>query len=361
MKRLRPLVYLLALVALLLALLYFRSPHEPGVPEEPQPSAGVTPGDDGAFVSFADEVMATTVRVTVPRARAGAGALIPPEDAAETVFRIFREVDRDMSEWKEGSPLAEVNRRAGGEPVPVPRELLEVVRRGLEIGELTGGAFDVTWAALWDLWEFPSTRSPGRARVPPARQIERRAALVDFRRVELDPEARTLRLSEAGMQIGLGGIAKGYALERSARALLRRGLESFLLVVGGQVYAAGPRDGAPWRVGVRDPRGGPEETIATIPAVDVSVSTSGDYERFFLLDGVRYHHILDPRTGRPARGLRSATVVAVDPVLADGLSTGIFVLGPDEGLDLAERLEEVEALLVDADGEILTTSGLEAP
>jgi thiamine biosynthesis lipoprotein len=165
------------------------------------------------------------------------------------------------------------------------------------------------------------------------------------------------------MAIGLGGIAKGFALERAAAALRERRLESFLLVSGGQVYAAGSRTGRegarPWRVGIREPRGGPEDLFARLELRDGSASTSGDYESYFVAGGVRYHHLLDPRTGRPARGLRSATVVAADAVLADALSTGIFVMGPEAGLALAERLEGVEAVLVDDDGHVLVTSGLE--
>jgi thiamine biosynthesis lipoprotein len=198
--------------------------------------------------------------------------------------------------------------------------------------------------------------------VPPAAEIERRARLVDYRRVELDEAAGTVRLPEPGMMIGLGGIAKGYALAEAAEVLRGRGLEDFLLVSGGQVYAAGGRseggpgagEDRPWRVGVRDPRGGPEDFFALLELADASASTSGDYERYFVAAGVRY-----PRTGRPARGLRSATVVSADAVLADALSTGIFVMGPEAGLALAERLPGVEAVLVDDEGEVLTTAGLE--
>jgi thiamine biosynthesis lipoprotein len=209
------------------------------------------------------------------------------------------------------------------------------------------------------LWDF---RAPEPA-VPPAAEIDRRARLVGYRRVELDEAAGTVRLPEPGMMIGLGGIAKGYALAEAAEVLRGRGLEDFLLVSGGQVYAAGRRSGVgedrPWRVGVRDPRGGPEDFFALLELADASASTSGDYERYFVADGVRYHHILDPRTGRPARGLRSATVVSADAVLADALSTGIFVMGPEAGLALAARLPGVEAVLVDGDGGVLVTSGLE--
>lgn len=341
----------LALAAGLLVLaLVMRSPHPSGTvhPEAGRAPGGGAPAAEAAFETFRGEAMATTIRATVP---AGPEA----EAAAEAVFDVFRRADAEMSEWKESSPLSEVNRRAGGEPVKVPPELLDVVRRGIEIGDLTGGAFDVTWAALWGLWDFRAAEP----RVPPADEIAVRAALVDYRRVEVDEAAGTLRLPEPGMKIGLGGIAKGYSLELAAEALRERRLTDFLLVSGGQVYAAGSHGDRPWRVGIRDPRGGPEDFFARVEVADASLSTSGDYERYFILDGVRYHHILDPATGRPARGLRSVTVLCADPVLADGLSTGIFVMGPDRGLALAERLEGVEAVLVDDAAEVKVTSGLQ--
>lgn len=304
------------------------------------------------YVSFEGEAMATRWRLTLP---AGPQA----EAAAREVFALFADIDAGMSEWKESSPLAAVNRAAGGEAVAVPADLLAVIRRSLEIGEATGGAFDITWAALWGLWTF---RAPA-PRVPDPAEIARRTALVDYRRVEIDEAAGTVRLPRAGMKIGLGGIAKGWALDRAAERLRRRGVTSFLLQGGGQVLAGGGRRTGggerPWRVGIRDPRGGPEDVFAEVEIRDASASTSGDYESFFIIDGVRYHHILDPRTGWPARGLSSATVISPDATLADALSTALMVLGPERGLALAEEMPEVEAVLVDGAGEVLTTSGLE--
>ncbi len=312
---------------------------------------GAAPGPDTAYKSFEHQVMATTVRVVVP---AGKGA----QEQAETVFDVFDLVDERMSEWKESSPLSAVNRHAGDGPVEVPEDLRKVLHRGIEVGNLTGGAFDVTWAALWGLWNF---RAP-EPHVPDPAEIARRVKLIDFRKVEIDDGAGTVRLPEKGMKIGLGGIAKGYALSRAAQMLRDRGLQSFMILGGGQVLAAGERrenGGRPWRVGIRDPRGGPKDFFAVLDVVDKSVSTSGDYERYFISDGVRYHHILDPRTGWPSKGLRSVTVVSPDAVLADALSTGIMVMGPQKGLALAERLKNVEAVLVDDHGKVETTSGLE--
>jgi len=342
----------LGLLAALAGLaLVMRSPHHE-TSMEPAASGG-----GGDYVSFESEVMATVVRVSVPAT---------PEDPsealahAEAVFDVFRDVDERMSEWKEGSPLTAVNRAAGGAAVPVPEDLFALLTRGVEIGRLTGGAFDITWAALWGLWDFRAEEP----RVPPAQEIAARAALVDYRRVELDPggdgRAPTVRLPEKGMAIGLGGIAKGYALERAAQVLRSRGVESFLVLAGGQVLASGGKGDEAWRVGIRDPRGAREEFFALLPLRDGSLSTSGDYERYFVRDGVRYHHVLDPRTGRPSRGVQSATVVADDPVLADALSTALMVLGVEKSLYLVDGLEGVEAVLVDDRGGLFVTPGLRA-
>jgi len=298
------------------------------------------------YPTFTADIMATPITVQ-----------LPPEHAAEArvVFEVFRDVDRRMSEWKPSSPLSAVNRAAGRAPVAVPDDLRAVLRRGLEINRLTDGAFALTWAALWGLWDFRAEAPT----VPDAGQIARRVALVDDTRVLIDDAAGTVLLGEAGMMLGLGGIAKGHALDRAAAALRDRGVERFLLSAGGQITVGGDRDGRPWRVGIRDPRGAIGDYFAFIEVTDASVSTSGDYERFFIQDGIRYHHILDPRTGRPARGLRSATVVSRDATLADALSTAFMILGPDAALALANGMDGVEAVLVDADAAVHVTSGLE--
>ena len=180
--------------------------------------------------------------------------------AAAAVFAIFRDVDARMSEWKASSPLARVNTEAGGDAVPVPADLLRVVSRGVEIGELTDGAFDISWAALWGVWNFRA--EPSEATVPPAARVAERAALVDYHGVVVDEKAGTVALTRKHMKLGLGGIAKGWALDRSAAELHRRGIRNFLLKAGGQIYAGGTNDGESWRVGVRDPRGAPDDFFA---------------------------------------------------------------------------------------------------
>ena len=300
------------------------------------------------FVAATEMIMAAPVTVLAPESVAA--------EAAEIVFGVFRDIDTKMSEWKPGSPLSAVNRAAGAEPVEVPADLLVVIRRGIEIGDLTDGAFDITWASLWGLWDFKAEHP----RVPDADEIRRRIELINHREVVIDDDATTVHLPQSGMMIGLGGIAKGTALNRSAAALQARGINDFLISAGGHVILRGTRGDRPWRVGIRDPRGAVDDHFAWLELFDTSVSTSGDYERFFNLDGVRYHHILDPRTGMPSRGLRSATVVCDDAEFADALSTAMMILGPQDAMALADRLPEVEVVLVDSEGRVSASDGLEA-
>ncbi len=292
------------------------------------------------------DVMATQLVVVLPAERVA---------LADRVAEIFSGVEASANEWREGTPLSQVNAAAGGEAVAVPADVRALLARGLQLGQQTDGAFDVTWAALWGLWDFRAEHPV----VPEATEIARRAALVDYHQVELDDAAGTVRLAQPGMKLGLGGIAKGWALDKAVAELRAAGLSSFHVVIGGQVYAAGLKGERPWHVGIRDPRGPRDDVFAALSVTDRSVSTSGDYERYFEVDGKRYHHILDPRTGWPATGLRSATVIADDATTADGLSTALMVLGKERALALVASMPGVDAVLVDDHGQVSQTSGVE--
>jgi len=355
-----PVLAALAILVLIALGIWRGLGHEAGSPEGPSeaiPGMDAPRGDttgsladtssDPFYGTFETEVMATTVRV-----------LAGTRSDAEAVFHIFHQADGRLSEWKDSSPLSAVNRAAGGAPVPVPDDLRAVLHRAVEIVRLSDGAFDPTWAALWGLWDFRAAEP----RVPDADEIARRVAHVDWTRLEIDDEAGTVRLADPGMVLGLGGIAKGWALDRAADELRRRAVDSFLILAGGQVMTGGERRTAggsrPWTVGIRDPRGGPEDFFARVEVVDASLSTSGDYESYFELGGKRYHHILDPRTGWPSRGLRSATVISPDATLADGLSTALMVMDLERGRALVEELPQVEAVWVDDRGEVFVSSGM---
>lgn len=284
-------------------------------------------------------------------------------DAWRALEAGWAEIDRIeqlISSWREDSQTSAVNRAAGVHPVAVDRELFDLIRRSLKVSQLTGGAFDISFAGAGRLWRFDGSQTT----VPDAAAVAEAVADVDYRQIELDPERATVFLQRPGMRIGFGAIGKGYAANRVVRLWKEMGISSGLVNASGDLVAFGRQeDGAPWKIGVADPRvdvEGGERMIGFLDLTDTAVVTSGDYERYVEIDGVRYAHILDPRTGWPVRGVRSATVVCPDGELADALATSIFVLGVDRGLELVNRLRGVEALLVDDEYHTHTSAGFVA-
>jgi FAD:protein FMN transferase len=275
--------------------------------------------------------------------------------AFEAVFDEFERLDALMSHWREDSDIVRLNEAAGRAPVVVSPEVMEALRVARDVGDWTDGAFDVTFGALTDAWKFDHDQDN---RIPPAGDLEWRARLVDYRALDLNLSARTAYIAARGMRAHLGGIGKGYAVDRAAAILRSKGVDNFMIQFGGDLYVAGHRGDRPWRLGIRDPRGPADSSFAAIDLTDAALSTSGDYERFFMRGGRRYHHILDPDTGEPARECRSVTIVSENATLADALSTGVFVLGPEKGMALIERLPAVEAVIVSADNRVLVSSGL---
>lgn len=278
------------------------------------------------------------------------------DEAIEAALGEMRRIESLMSRYVPTSDVSLINRSAGGPPVKVASETFHVIEEAVQCARLTNGAFDITIGPLMDLWEFNSSGPT----IPGPEEIEQAKPLVGWELIELDPENMTVRLPKEGMSIDLGGIAKGYAAQQGARVLREYGIRHALIDAGGNIVAVGSRaEGNPWRIGIRDPRGeGPEATIGpTIHLVDAAVATSGDYERFFIHDGKRYHHILNPETGMPVESVSSVTVVTESPLHADMLSTAVFVLGPDEGMRFVETLDGVSAMIVDANGNIVFSNG----
>jgi len=308
------------------------------------------------YVSRTMSIMATPITVV--------GEESTIDETAAVVFDIFQQIDERMSEWKPNSPLTEVNNQAGQTPVKVPDDVLAIIQQGIELGDLTEGAFDITWAALWDLWDFTPPIPPHNKSfpvVPDQVEIAQHVDLVDYQQIVIDEESGTVFLPREGMMIGLGGIAKGYALDQAAAALAEHGVKDYLITAGGQVIVSGIRGDRLWSVGIQDPRGEFRDYFARLPLAGGSISTSGDYERFFIHQGIRYHHILDPRTGMPSRsGLRSVTVIHDSAIIADVLSTAIMIMGKSRGFALIECVDGAEAILVDDEGQTHMTQGLES-
>lgn len=276
-------------------------------------------------------------------------------DAFDAVFAEFDRLDALLSIWKPGSDVLRINAAAAVAPVPVSPETIEILQAAQRVSVWTSGKFDITFGALSEVWRFDHDQDN---RVPSGNEIAARLPLVDHRRVIADAEAGTAFIDMAGMRIHLGGIGKGYAVDRAAEMLRAYGLRDFMVQFGGDLFVSGQPGDGPWRLGIQDPRGEPNHSFATLELSDATASTSGDYERSFMADAVRYHHLLDPDTGQPARGSRSVTIVAKSAMLADALSTGVFIMGAHKGLALIERLPDVEGVIVSADNEVLISSGL---
>jgi thiamine biosynthesis lipoprotein len=275
--------------------------------------------------------------------------------AFDDVFREFDRLDGLMSVWREGSDIVRLNAAAGQHAVPVSADVREALVAARQISDWTGGKFDVTFGALSGLWKFDHDQDN---RIPDPAAVRARLPFIDYRQLAIDEGAGTAFLKKTGMSAHLGGIGKGYAVDRGAAILRRHGIGDFMIQSGGDLYAAGRRGDRPWRVGIRDPRGPAERSFAALDVANETVSTSGDYERAFLSGGRRYHHIIDPDLGEPTRDTRSVTIVATRATVADGLSTGVFLLGPQAGMALIEKLPDVEGVIVNAGNEVLVSSGL---
>lgn len=274
--------------------------------------------------------------------------------AVEAVFAEAERIDNMMSTYKEDSILSRINRDAARGPVAAGDELYRLILRSLDISVLTLGAFDVTYDSVGQHYDFRERRRPSAA------TIEDELQSIDYRLILTHPDSQSIEFAREGVRINLGGIAKGYTVEQGVAILRRRGIQNAIVTAGGDSRLLGDRRGKPWMVGVRDPRKDGEIAVR-IPLENDAISTSGDYERFFDEDGIRYHHIIRPDTGLPADGVHSATIVGPDAVITDALSTSVFVMGVDQGLRLIGTLPDYEGIVIDATGRMYYSDGLRPP
>jgi FAD:protein FMN transferase len=333
-----------ALGALLLAT---AAPLEAGARAEGTPAAA---SPDHKYIRT-DKAMGTTVQLTFWTDDDEGAAR-----ASSAVFAELRRIDQLMTTWLPESDVSRINAAAGGKPVKVDAETIEVIEKSLEVAKATGGAFDITVGAFRGLWKFDQDMD---GTLPSPQEIAARLPLVNYKYVIVDRKKRTVRLRKKGMAITLGGVAKGYAVDRAMKLLHEAGFVDFIIQAGGDMYVSGKKGADEWIVGIRDPRGARDAVFAVAKVEDRTFSTSGDYERGFVKDGVRYHHILDPDTGQPARRCRSVTVMARDAFIADAWDTAFFVLGTEKAMKLVEKLPELDAVIVDADNQVHVSSGLQ--
>ncbi len=293
-----------------------------------------------------EAVMGTAVRVELWATEPGVARA-----AMAAVMAEMHRIDRCMSPHKPDSELSRINRDAGQAAVPVSSEMLRLLRQAAEFSERTDGAFDITYASAGHLYDY-------RQQIRPDDEaLALGCAAVGWHNLVLDMQARTVRFARAGMRIDLGGFAKGHAVDNAVNILARHGIGHAYVSAGGDSRVIGDRRGRPWTIAIRHPRR-PGEIVAVLPLEDVAISTSGDYERYFERDGVRCHHLLDPRTGRSPTGVHSVTILADDGLTAEALSKAVFVRGVSAGMQLIDAQPGVDAVVIDAAGALHFSPGL---
>lgn len=274
--------------------------------------------------------------------------------ALDAVMAEMHRIDRAMSPHKADSELSRINRLAATEPVRLSAEMFGLLERALAFSALSGGAFDVSYASVGHLYDYRAGIAPG------GDTLARAQVAIGWRGLKLDRAARTLRFAHPGMRIDLGGFAKGHAVDNAVAILTGLGIRHAFVSAGGDSRVIGDKRGRPWTIGVRHPRD-TKALVAVLPLEDTAVSTSGDYERFFEKAGVRHHHIIDPTTGRSPAAIHSVTILAGDGLTAEALSKSLFVLGVERGMALIESQPGVDAIVVDANGRLHYSTGLQAP
>ena len=263
----------------------------------------------------------------------------------------FDRIENAMSTYIADTEVWNINAYADDRPVKASSELMQLLQRALQLSETTSGAFDITYDSVGHLYDYRNSVRPDVG------AIGDNLHTVNYRHVQLDMANNTVRFLRPGVRINLGGIAKGYSVEQVIALLGEQGIAHASATAGGDTRILGDRRGVPFIIGIRHP----DETdgiVTRLPIIDEAVSTSGDYERFFLEDGARYHHILDPASGLPTEGVRSVTILGPDGTMTDGLSTSVFVLGVSAGLHQIESMPAYEAVIIDADGQLYYSSGL---
>ena len=304
---------------------------------------------EAAWFDRTETIMGTRIYVQLWAEDAPKG-----NEAIDAVMAEMRRIDELMSHYKPESELSQINERANREPVQVDQELFELIKLSTYYSQITEGAFDITYASVGYLYDYPKHVHPTEA------QIKSALPGVNWRNMLLDEAQHTVRFEHPGMRIDLGGIGKGYAVDHGIGILQARGFQHALVTAGGDSRIIGDRMGRPWVIGIRNPDD-KNQVVTRIPIVNSAMSTSGDYERFFDEGGVRYHHIIDPRTGHSASKVRSATILGPTATETDGMSKTAFVLGPQKALEIINRMPQYDAIFVTPEGKVLYSNGLAPP
>ena len=305
----------------------------------------VSVGCSDKTYQFSRPLLGTIVNITV------IGAEERAADAADAAFAEISRIEGLMSPYKQSSSLCNINKNADKRPVAVDSETFNVISRSLEVSYETEGAFDISFASISKLWDY--SKNPF---IPPALSVvKRRILLVNYKNIVLNFKAQSLILNQKGMQIGLGGIAKGYAIRRGLMMLQKSGIEGGIVEAGGDLQVLGKKNGKNWVTGLMHPRKRSLILSVTLRNGE-SIATSGDYERFADYNGKRYHHIIDPKTGFPAQGMISVSVISKDPVLSDAYATAFFVMGIKKTREFLRTHKDIYVILIDEDMKFYVSS-----
>jgi thiamine biosynthesis lipoprotein len=326
-----------------------RDRSTPQAVQPPAPPSVRPQARQGGWLQRQEAIMGTAISVELWADDPAQG-----EAAIDDVMAEMHRIDHAMSPHRPDSELSRINRDAHAAPVRLSAEMQRLIARALVFSALSGGAFDISYAAVGHLFDYREGVRPTEADLAQARRA------VGWRHLLLDEQQGTLRFARPGMRIDLGGFAKGHAVDQATAILRARGIAHAHIAAGGDSRVIGDHRGRPWHIGIRDPRR-PGEMVAVMPLVDAAISTSGDYERFFEADGQRFHHLIDPSTGRSPHGVHSVTILADDGLTTEALSKSVFVLGLDKGMALVNAQHGVDAVVVDAFGVLHFSAGLMAP
>lgn len=274
---------------------------------------------------------------------------------ADLAVAEVKRIENQISDWIPTTQISEINKNAGKKAIQVDDEVFELVQRAIKISKLTNGAFDISYASMDKIWKFDGSMKE----MPTPEAIKKSVEKIGYENIVLDDKQKTIFLKLEGMKLGLGGIGQGYIADKVKTLLQSKGCTSGIVNVSGDINTWGTQlDGKPWTVGIINPMN-KNKVFATFPIIDSAVETSGSYEKFVMFNGIRYSHIIDPRTGYPATGIVSVSVFAKQTEIADALATGIFVLGVEVGLDLVNQLKGIECIIVDDKGKIHTSKGID--
>ncbi len=271
-----------------------------------------------------------------------------------TAIDEIKRIEKLISSWDPESQTSRINKNAGIAPVKVDKELFDLIARSLIISKLTDGAFDISYASMDRIWKFDGSMT----KMPPEEIIKQSVEKIGYQNIILDHDNQTVFLKLKGMKIGFGGIGKGYAADKAKQLLIEKGVQSGIINASGDMNTWGKQpDGKDWMVAITNPMD-KNKAFALLPIKEGAVVTSGDYEKYVVFDGVRYSHIINPKTGYPAKGIVSATVFAPKAELADALATSVFVMGIKVGIDRINQIPGVECVIIDDQGKIHSSKNI---